>query len=71
MKSKTPVIWSFVNTIQNPADLGSRRSNTESLPKQWWDGPRSLAYPDDWLEQKEITPTRESHKEAKRIKEVM
>lgn len=34
-------------------------------------GPRWLAYPNDQLDQKEITLTRDSEKEAKMIKEVM
>ena len=61
----------YIQTIQNTADIGSRGSNVENLPKEFWDGPRWLAYPDDWPKQNEITPTKESGKKAKMIKEVM
>ena len=37
----------------------------EVVPHVEWDGPRWLAYSDDWPEQKEITPTKEAKKEAK------
>ena len=43
----------------------------ENLPREWWDGRRWLAYCDGWPEQKEITSSRESEKEAKMVKEVI
>ena len=62
-----PITWRYVDTIQNPADIGSRGSNIENVPKEWSDGPRWLVYPDDCNKQKEITPKKESEKEAKMI----
>ena len=71
INSKTPVTWRNFDTIQHPANIGSRGSSIKNLPKEWWDGPKWLVYPDYWPKQKEITPTKESVKEVKMIKEVM
>ena len=38
VNSKTPINWKYVDTIQNPADIGNRESNVNSLPKEWRDG---------------------------------
>ena len=38
---------------------------------EWWDGSSWLANYEEWPEQKEIIPTRESEKEATLIREVM
>ena len=63
--SKMPMTGRYVDTIRNPANIGSRRSNIENLPKEWWDGSRWLAYSDYfWPDQKEVTPTKDSAKEA-------
>ena len=41
------------------------------MEKEWWDGPGWFNYPDDWPEQKDITPTRKSENETEIIKAVM
>ena len=47
INSKTPITWSYVDTIQNPGDIRSRGSKyTKNLQKEWWDGPSWLAYPE-------------------------
>ena len=71
INSKTPVTWRPAKTILNSADIRSRVSNIENLPKEWWDRPGWLNYPDDWPEQKDITPTRKSEKETEIIKDFM
>ena len=38
VNSKTPINQKYVDTIQNPADIGNRESNVNSLPKEWRDG---------------------------------
>ena len=38
---------------------------------EWWNGSSWLANHEEWPEQKEIIPTRESEKEATLIREVM
>ena len=35
INSKTCITRRSVDTIQNPADIGSRGSNTENLPNEW------------------------------------
>ena len=35
INSKMPMTGRYVDTIRNPADIGSRRSNIENLPKEW------------------------------------
>ena len=71
ISSKTPTTWKFSGTIQNPANIGSRGTNIRNLPKEWWDGPRWLAYPDCWPKQKNNIKTKEPEKQAKTIKEVI
>ena len=38
--SKPEINWKYVDTIQNPVDIGSRGCYVESLAEEWWDGPR-------------------------------
>ena len=35
INSKMPMTGRYVDTIRNPADIGSRRCNIENLPKEW------------------------------------
>ena len=69
INSKSEINWKHVDTIHNPADLGSRGCNVESLADEWWDGPSWLANHEEWPEQKKTIPTRKSEKEAKLIRE--
>ena len=68
---KSEINLKYAGIIHNPADLGSRACNVESLADEWWDGPSRLANHEEWSEQKEMIPTRESEKEAKLIREVI
>ena len=71
INSKSKFNWKYVDTIHNPADLGSRGYNVESLVDEWWDRPNWLANHEEWPEQKEIIPTREFEKEVKLLRQVM
>ena len=71
INSKSEINWKYVDPIHNPADLGSRGCYAEGLTDEWWDGPSWLANHEEWPEQMEIIPTRESEKEAELIREVM
>lgn len=62
ISSKTPITFSYVYTIQNLAEIGSRGSNIEGLPKYWLDDPSYLAFSDYWPKKKKITATKESEK---------
>lgn len=42
INSKPPIQWHYVSTDKNLADTGSRRCNTEKLPKKWLKGPTWL-----------------------------
>ena len=44
---KTAITWNYVDTIQNPADIGSREYKIENFPKERRDGFRWLDYPND------------------------
>ena len=44
---KTAITWNYVDTIQNPADIGSRESKIENFPKERRDGSTWLDYPND------------------------
>ena len=69
--TSTQITRKYVHTIQNFSDIGSRGSNVKNLPKEWWDGPRWLAYSEHCSEQNKITPTKKLEKESKIIIEVM
>ena len=69
INSKSEINWKYVGNVHNPADIGSRGCNVESLEDEWWDGPSWLANHEEWPEQKKIIPTRKSEKEAKLIRE--
>ena len=60
INSKSEINWKYVGNVHNPADIGSRGCNVESLADEWWDGPSWLANHEEWPEQKEIIPTKES-----------
>ena len=70
INSKFSIQWHYVNTTENPADIGSRGCNINKLPKEWFERPVWLQNKDNWLKQKEIVPTKESEEEVKLLKEV-
>ena len=69
INSKAPIQWHYVSTDENPADIGSRGCNVNTLPKKWLEGPTWLQSKEEWL-QRGIEPTKESQEEAKLLKEV-
>ena len=75
IKGKENIDWNYVNTKENPADLGSRGCHGDDLNPNWRNGPKWLPKPEDWPEKIEISSSEESEKEAlstkKMIKEVM
>ena len=64
IKSKENIEWNYVNTKDNPADLGSRGCHGDELLKSFHSGPEWLTKPECWPEKIEIKATEESEKEA-------
>ena len=65
------IVWKYVPTKQNLADIGSRGSPVRKLPELWWKGPTWLKEFTKWPVQPYIGPTAESQQECKTIPEVM
>ena len=71
IREKDFIKWYYVPTKENPADLGSRGCLLSNIPEVWWKGPAWLTEPENWPDQPYISPTIESEKESKLIKEVL
>ena len=75
IKEKENIEWNYVNTRENPADIGSRGCHGDELSENWFEGPKWLPKPECWPAKIEIEESDESEKEAlatkKMIKEVL
>ena len=69
--AKGLIVWNYVNSNLNPANLGSRGCPANKLGDIWWKGPDWLQNSKKWPTQIEIKANEESEKEANLIKEVM
>ena len=69
INSHKEVVWPYVPTADNPADLASRGGHVEDADL-WWHGPRWLAYRELWLAGASNEPSEESQTEAKLVQKV-
>ena len=49
INAKAYVKWSYVGTVQNPADVGSTGTLSRDGPEIWLKGPNWLSKPQMWL----------------------
>ena len=63
------IIWQYVPTRDNPADLGSRWSLLTTTPEIWWKDSSWWQVKENWLRQQDIKPSVESEEEVKISKE--
>ena len=70
IKAISEVTWRYVNTAENPADVGSRGCRANQLQESWFQGPKWLSDRGSWPKDIVTKSTTETEMEAKRIKEV-
>ena len=70
INAKDYINWRHVRADQNPADVGSRGSNSKELLEIWLKGPDWLSRPDMWPALVQTKPCKETEEEAKLVKEV-
>ena len=63
--------WRYVNTNENPSDIGSRGCTVDKLYGKWLKGPEWLADYEKWPDDVITAPSKESESEAKLISEVI
>jgi hypothetical protein len=68
---KAYIHWQYVNTKENPADLGSRGGSVNESTQLWLKGPEWLSKEESWPSDITTTPTDESCTELKPIKEIL
>ena len=68
---KAYIHWRYVNTKENPADLGSRGGSVNESTQLWLKGPEWLSKEGSWPSDITTTPTGESRTELKPIKEIL
>ena len=69
-KINKEVVWHYVPTADDPADLASRGGHIEHADL-WWHGPRWLASPELWPVDALNEPSEESQTEAKLVQKVL
>ena len=69
IQEKDFIMWRYVPTEQNPADMGSRGVSPLKLGENWTEGPGWLSDKDQWPEQPEIQESQEILKEKVACKE--
>ena len=70
INSHKEVIWRYVPTADNPADLASHQGHVEEADL-WWHGPRWLVCPKLWPADALNEPSEESQTEAKLVQKVL
>ena len=69
INSHKEVVWRYVPTADNPADLASRGGHVEA--DLWWRGPRWLASPELWPADALNETSEESQTESKLVQKVL
>ena len=68
---KAYIQWRYVNTKENPADLGSRGGKVDESTQLWLKGPEWLSKQDVWPDDITTVSTVESRAELKPVKEIL
>ena len=68
---KAYIQWRYVNTKENPADLGSRGGKVDESTQLWLKGPEWLCKQDVWPDGITTVSTVESRAELKPVKEIL
>ena len=71
IREKKEIAWRYVNTTENPADIGSRGMSLAKMGELWWKGPGCLRDSDSWPSDIKIKATVEIEKKARIIKDIM
>jgi uncharacterized protein YoxC len=68
---KAYIQWRYVNTKENPADLGSRGGNVTEAAQLWLSGPEWLSKQERWPDDVTTMSTDQSRAELKPVKEIL
>ena len=71
IRSKPGIELNYVNTKENPADIGSRGCHGDELSQFFTRGPNWLPDQSRWPEAVEVHESPESEEEAKRVREIL
>ena len=71
INEKEEIVWKYVPSQENPADIGSRGASDLETNKMWMSGPSWLTNSDSWPEQIVTKPCDVSESESRTIKTVM
>ena len=71
INEKEEIVWKYVPSKENPADIGSRGSSDLETNEMWMSGPSWLNNSDSWPEQIVAKPSDVSESESRTIKTVM
>ena len=71
INEKEEIVWKYVPSKENPADIGSRGSSDLETNEMWMCGPSWLNNCDSWPEQIVAKPSDMSESESPTIKTVM
>ena len=68
---KSEITWRYVNTTENPPDVGSHGMSVAKMGEFWWKGPGWLRDSDNWPSHIRTKATSETEKEARIVKDMM
>ena len=71
IKENKDICWRYVDTIHNPADIGSRGCLGDKLNHVWLEGPPWLRDEGKWPIDITTKATKETEEESRKIKEIM
>ena len=71
MRSIRGIELNYVNTKENPADIGSRGCHGDEIPQFFPRGPNWLSDKSRWPKQVDVSESSESEEEVKKVKEIL
>ena len=71
IRQRENISWRYVDTNNNPIDIGSRGCNGHQLDEKWSNGPSWLQHPTKWPDDITTRANADTEAESKQIKQVM
>lgn len=70
VRAQSDIVWLHVSSEENPADLASHKGSV-SGSMLWWNGPKWLAYRQEWPPNPMTSTSLATKVEAKAVREVL